>query len=236
MNDIREKKQEASMPVQSRIDVRVLAELALYWEDEVGSNMRSLSQLVSWSLDGLRHILASNDMMKVEVESLEEAFEILDGRRLTQASLMKKSRKKMLMSRGFENMRREGGDPKTDAGYNYKIMHNSHSVETSPERVRVVNYNKDDPEADARAQEMVKKYVKLKEKEEGESSVDVQDLLTDKGKREWKGDEKKEGSDRPRPLTEDEMRDKEIEIEERDREIALDPMEAPEGEVVELDN
>ena len=60
-------KQETSIPVQSRTSIISLAELAKYWET-TEYDIRSMSQLISWSLDLLRDILKSNE----SIESSDE--------------------------------------------------------------------------------------------------------------------------------------------------------------------
>lgn len=96
-------KQESSVPVQSRVSVMTLAELDNYWNSE-GYEIRSMSQLVSWSLDLLCEILDSNKLL-TRVESIGEAHSYLKKKGLYQRSLEKRSFKKITKDIKYE---REG--------------------------------------------------------------------------------------------------------------------------------
>ena len=106
----REQKQEASMSVQSRISAGTLAELDNYWMSE-GKRIKSLSQLVSWSLDLLSEILWANQKLRHRVESVAEARNYLLDRELCQPSLYDRGFDKMGTAVRFEGMREEGIDP-----------------------------------------------------------------------------------------------------------------------------
>ena len=72
MDREQEIKVEASIPVSSRIDIRVLAEMCAYW-DESGRYIKTMSQLVNWSMDLCSQVLKINDMLPVTMDTLLEA-------------------------------------------------------------------------------------------------------------------------------------------------------------------
>ena len=120
----KEIKQEASIPVQSRVNIVSLAELSNYWED-LDYNVNTMSQLVSWSLDLLCEVLRSNEMIKPGVfNSVSKAHSYLIEKRLYQRSLKERSFKKIGTAIRFENMRKEGVDPKCYDSRGYNMIHN----------------------------------------------------------------------------------------------------------------
>ena len=132
-------KQESSIPVQSRVSMISLAELAKYWEG-TEYDIRSMSQLISWSLDLLRDILKANEMIGVggEFEMVVEARDYLVGRNLWQQKVAKRAFTKIGNAVRFQGFREKGVDPETrdemsKVGHN--LMHNKHSV--SPYRDKV---------------------------------------------------------------------------------------------------
>jgi hypothetical protein len=116
----RESKVEGSIPVQSRIDVVDLAKMDNYWREN-GYDIRTLSQLVSWSMTLLCEVLEANNAMPVEIESVVDAIKYLTARGLRQVSMHKRSMKKLTTAVAFESMRGEGVDPRTNHAYN--IVH-----------------------------------------------------------------------------------------------------------------
>ena len=130
----KETKQESSVPVATRVSVVTLAELDKYWVEGEGKYIRTMSQLVSWSLELLTEVLRANG--KVEsIESVAEAHRRLMGRELYQPSLSKRSFNKIGTAIKFENLRGEGIDPKKGFGEGsnvtraYNMLHNSKSVQ-----------------------------------------------------------------------------------------------------------
>lgn len=119
-----EAKQEASMSVQSRINATTLAELDMYWMSE-DKRIRSLSQLVAWSMDLLSEILWANQKMGRRIESVAEARNYLMRRDLCQHSLHDRGITKMGKAIMFENMRAEGAEPAIYANRQYKSLHRS---------------------------------------------------------------------------------------------------------------
>jgi|LGOV01.1.fsa_nt_gb cytidylate kinase len=115
-------RREAAVPVQSRIDVRTLAEVCEYFRSE-GIEVRTVSKLVSWSLEGLVDIIKRNGKLRKDKPSVEEAYQFLDSVGMMQ-NRMKNSRK-LSQAMGFEQLRYEGVSPK---GYNqpvYDAIHNN---------------------------------------------------------------------------------------------------------------
>ena len=130
----KETKQESSVPVATRVIVVTLAELDKYWVEGEGKYIRTMSQLVSWSLELLTEVLRANG--KVEsIESVAEAHRRLMGRELYQPSLSKRSFNKIGTAIKFENLREEGIDPKKGFGEGsnvtraYNMLHNVKSVQ-----------------------------------------------------------------------------------------------------------
>ena len=99
-------KQENSIPVQSRVSMISLAELAKYWEG-TEYEIRSMSQLISWSLDLLRDILKANEMIEVdgEFEMVVEARDYLVGRGLWQQKVAKRAFTKIGNAVRFQGFR-----------------------------------------------------------------------------------------------------------------------------------
>lgn len=132
MNDI-ERRTEASMPVQSRIDLRTLAELLGYWQSK-GYIIDSMSRLVSWSLDVLKELLRMNEATPRQIETLEEAYHILRNGGLLQKSMKKRMETKLLAARGLESIRMDGWEVDTNLKQ-FKEMHKGGTVIPGPETV-----------------------------------------------------------------------------------------------------
>jgi len=124
-----EVKQERSIPVASRVDMVDLANLALMWESR-GYTIRSMSQLVSWSISLLVDELSKADIFKEKIETLADANKVLAYRGLYQRSMKSRSEKKIGIALGFEALRAEGRDPKEYAEGAYKTMHPDNQVKT----------------------------------------------------------------------------------------------------------
>lgn len=127
MSDV-EVKQEASIPVQSRVDIRTLANLSINWE-ESGVEIGSMSQLISWSMELLLDTMKKSGVLKVVVGSVSEANQYLNEKGLYQKGLYERGRKKISTALEFENMRFEGIDPKTYVSRHYHMVHNKRSVD-----------------------------------------------------------------------------------------------------------
>jgi hypothetical protein len=142
----REQRVESSVPVQGRISIVTLAELNMYWES-AGADIRTMSQLLSWSVDALRDILANSGKLPQVIESVVSAHNHLEERKLYQSGLRQRSEKKIINAMAFEGLRVEGIDPKiyaeesygkkTMIGNQYRTMHNSNSVRPLEAEVRM---------------------------------------------------------------------------------------------------
>lgn len=154
----REKRVEASMPVQSRVDLRTLAELFIYWEKQ-GVYVSTMSRLVSWSLDALRMILDKNEAIEFKVETLEMAYEILEGKGLLQKSMKKKMAAKFEKSRAMENLRLDGWDVRSSGGRVYEELHPKNEVQPFMAGVKMTDEERKEVE------EQVKIYHELERKE-----------------------------------------------------------------------
>lgn len=119
-------KSEASMPMQSRVDLSVLAELLIYWEKK-GVYIKSVSQLISWSLEAFRGAVYENNLLPVSIDTLEEAYEVLTHRGLISRKHEERISSKLFRARGFENIRMDEGivDENMPA---YKHMHKVDAV------------------------------------------------------------------------------------------------------------
>ena len=126
----RERKTEASMPVQSRIDLRILAELSDYWESE-GYIIDNMSRLVSWSLDVLRDLLKMNNKLPTAVSTLEDAYASLSRKGLIQKSMQKRMDRKLVYARSLENVRLDGWEVNRDSEF-YQTLHKKNQVQPYP--------------------------------------------------------------------------------------------------------
>jgi hypothetical protein len=132
------KKVESAIPVQSRIDIRALAEMAIYWES-IGKSVRTMSQLVNWSVDLCSQILKTNGMIEEEIDNVTKAHNALVIRELYQNKVMGRGRKKLLRTKQLENLRLEGVHPETggSAGHDeYALSHHKYSVQPAPDVVK----------------------------------------------------------------------------------------------------
>ena len=139
----RELKQERSIPVQSRIDIKSLAELDIYWTS-IGVDIRSMSQLISWSVDAFHEVLKNNEMLPDELETVAECHVHMEDRRLYQGSMKKRAISKVNAAMRFENLRFEGVDPSGYDSREYNIVHNKQSVKPYPGIKRKRSW-RDDP-------------------------------------------------------------------------------------------
>lgn len=115
-------KLESSIPVQSRVSFMSLAKLHRYWVEE-GHSIRTMSQLVSWSVDLLCEVLEANEKMPDQIESLAEAHRYLQCHELYQKSTHERALKKIGTALKFETMRSQGQDPKSVIPTQHSMMH-----------------------------------------------------------------------------------------------------------------
>lgn len=128
---------ESSVPVQSRISVVTLGELAKWWARE-GRGHRTMSRLVSASCELLVEILKSNGKIDGEL-TVVTANKLLVNLGLHQESLRSRGMKKLSTAVRFEGLREEGIDVRDADRRSYNILHNSHS--SMEGRVDVVSVN-----------------------------------------------------------------------------------------------
>jgi hypothetical protein len=101
---------ESSIPVQARIDIRTLAKIAKYYDDNE-MLPSSLSQLVGLSMDFFWNIIQKNLPENPEL-TIEQADNILVNLKMIQPSLRDRYQGKLFKAKTFENLRIEGIDPK----------------------------------------------------------------------------------------------------------------------------
>lgn len=131
---------ERSIPVQSRINVVYLASMLEYFKDE-GISIRSMSDLVNFSMEILVDILRCNGkIMMVEI-SVGEAWEHLERSGLLQPSLKERSARKIASAIALDNLRNENYDidsmseeERKSLGINtiYNTLHRIGSVSQAP--------------------------------------------------------------------------------------------------------
>jgi hypothetical protein len=128
-------KQERSVGISARCDLVTLAELTIYWTDQ-GYNIKSVSQLVSWSLNLLKDALEQNEKITPSMD-FAKAYQFMQNKNLVQQSYSKRDKKKIASAIRFEGMREEGNDPRYEDPTSYNMLHNRKSVEPSPDNTAV---------------------------------------------------------------------------------------------------
>jgi hypothetical protein len=128
-------KQENSIPTAARISLVTLAELTKWWEDS-GYRMKTMSQLIAWSMDLLRDTLRANEKIDKESMSLSDAHKFMSGKGLYQMGVRSRSVKKEATALRFDALRSEGVEPKEYVPDQYNRLHNKQSVESSNVKVR----------------------------------------------------------------------------------------------------
>ncbi len=120
-------KEESSVPVQSRVSFMSLAKLHAYWVRE-GYSIRTMSQLVGWSIDLLCEVLEANEKMPMQIKTLAEAHSYLQCHDLYQKSMRERALKKIGTALRFESMRSVGEDPKNVVPVQHSMMHGRTAV------------------------------------------------------------------------------------------------------------
>ena len=108
----REEKQESSVPAQSRVSIVTLAQLAKYWQNE-DYHIRTVSQLISWSLELLKEALVANGHIEGE-PSIEEARHYMMKEKLFQQGTLARGKDKLNTAIRFDRIRKRGGDPRSN--------------------------------------------------------------------------------------------------------------------------
>ena len=122
MNENSEIKVERSIPVQSRVNLVELAMLDRYFS-ELGEEIRSMSQLLSWGISLLVETLEANNVLPTKFESLVEANRYLNMRGLYQPGMKSRGRKKLGTALGFESMRGNGINPRNYVKQQFNTIH-----------------------------------------------------------------------------------------------------------------
>jgi len=185
MNDREVMKIESSIPVQSRVSIVTLAELEMYWESQ-GVRISTMSQLLSWSLEGLRTALEANEKLPKVVHTVADAHKHLEKCGLYQKSLKKRSMQKLATAMSFESMRMEGIEPEDYADRHHNMLHNSRSVRV-PEDAKsrkvaaaIEKYNElygEEGEIEMKPQEQVRRefFAKQRRVKEGASEEELEE-------------------------------------------------------------
>lgn len=150
-------KQERSVPVQGRVDIVELADLAVHLE-KIGLSVGSMSKLLNYSINLAHWALKSSGQLEFEHESVESAVVTMRAGGLYSNSMLKRGKKKLQAAMTFENLRKQGVDPATYTARQFNILHNKKSVQPGM--------------MSAKTSEMVEVYSKLGQPEANEKSVD----------------------------------------------------------------
>lgn len=131
-------RKEASISVQARVDVRVLAEMVQFWQRK-GHQIRTMSQLVSWSMEMMYDVLKMNGEIEGDLLPIMEARQVLQKAALWQFSLSKRNDAKLHRAASYESLRTQGYDPRDyDRTGNYERLHNRRDTYSSNDSVREV--------------------------------------------------------------------------------------------------
>lgn len=160
----KESRAEATMPIGSRVDLVTLANLIIFWENQ-GMAIKSVSMLVSWTLDAFMMIMENSGKMEHGVKTLEVAYQVLEDKRLLQKGMKKRMSAKFMKSRAMENLRLDGLDARSHGGRFYEELHPRNEVEASPFGGRGSKKDRDFID------KAVEKYHEL---EEGDRDADVE--------------------------------------------------------------
>lgn len=174
----RESMVEASMPVQSRVNVVYLAKLASYWESE-GYGIRTMSQLISWSIDLLHEILVANGKVSEEDIKVIEARNYLVGKGLMQRSMVNRSFMKMGAAVRFEEMRGRGVDPRSADPVSYNILHKKVGIDKISKTGRSVEPFVGEVTSVISEEEWDRAQEKIREENEKERKVQVEREMKD---------------------------------------------------------
>jgi len=121
----KEERQESSVPAQCRVSIVTLAQLTAYWKGQ-GYEIRTISQLMAWSLDLLKDILSNNGQIGLD-PSIGEAANYMMEKKLYQRGTFDRSRQKLSAAIRFEGMRQNGEHPMQSPNPQdrvaYRMMH-----------------------------------------------------------------------------------------------------------------
>jgi hypothetical protein len=134
-----ETRQESSLPLSARVSIVDLAEMVRFWESQ-GVYIKTMSQLVAWSVSAFVDVLKSNGKIENRDMEVGTAHRILCSKGLYQAKALDRGAKKLTMAIGMGNMRIEGIEPRFENPRAFRTIHNGNSVDALPDtRVSVLS-------------------------------------------------------------------------------------------------
>jgi hypothetical protein len=115
--------------VAGRISIRALADVHRYFMSN-GLSARTMSQLAGWSVEHCRDMLVQLGHIEEDDKmDLETAHRYLEAAGLRQVKVRARAARKELLMRGFNELEKEGFDPKQEAPIDYKRLHNQREYE-----------------------------------------------------------------------------------------------------------
>ena len=130
-------KRETSIPLSARVSIVTLAEIDMAWRGQERMP-KTMSQLVSWSLELLHEILDVQGQLPMKM-GVAEAHSYLQTRGLYQGITKTRGFKKIVTAMGFEALREQGINPKQEAPRQYNTIHHSRAVEPKPDVTRLAD-------------------------------------------------------------------------------------------------
>ena len=122
-------KKESSIPVSARVSIVDLAKMDRYWGMVEGTQIKSMSQLVSWSVSALVEVIEKNGKMPNGMDRVADAHKYLMARGMYQDSLLKRGKSRINAAMQMEALREEGLDPSYHAPIQHRVIHSKHSAE-----------------------------------------------------------------------------------------------------------
>ena len=116
-------RKESSIPVQGRISLVDLARMDRYWMLKEGVNIKSMSQLLSWTFTAMCDVIEANGKMPDDIKTVSDANRYLNVRGLYQQGMKKKGQSRIIAAMGFENLRGQGEDPAKHLETAYNTVH-----------------------------------------------------------------------------------------------------------------
>jgi hypothetical protein len=109
--------------MQSRVDVRTMAELDKYFESK-GFRINTVSQLISSSLELLREVLVNNGVIGETIDDVMEAYRHMQEVGLIRRKMKERIGSRMHTAASFQELRAEGVEPKDYAPEQFSRVHN----------------------------------------------------------------------------------------------------------------
>lgn len=133
-------RKESSISCQSRVSVVDLARLDWWWTKQ-GHHMRSMSQLINWSLMHMvDELVRQGHLGDDAIPTIASAHKYLNMRGLYQRSHLKRSGSRLAMAIKFESMRAAGLDTEREHPRAHRQIHNTHSIpsHSGPDHYEVI--------------------------------------------------------------------------------------------------